>query len=122
MSNKHTATSFLTFTASGKVKEAFDDFVSKDFLHHNPYFPGDAESFCRAMEESFSHNRNREFMIKQVIEEGSFVVTHSHVKQTQNDDGFAVVHIFRFEGAQIAELWDIGQPIPKRSSNTNGMF
>ena len=34
----------------------------------------------------------------------------------------AVVHIFRFEGGRIAELWDLGMPIPEDSVNENGMF
>jgi len=32
------------------------------------------------------------------------------------------VHLFRFEGDHIVELWDIGQPVPAESVNTNGMF
>jgi len=32
------------------------------------------------------------------------------------------VHLFRFEGDRIVELWDIGQPIPDSSVNANGML
>ena len=35
---------------------------------------------------------------------------------------YAVVHILRFDGAKIAEMWDIGQEIPKDSPNALGMF
>jgi predicted SnoaL-like aldol condensation-catalyzing enzyme len=34
----------------------------------------------------------------------------------------ALVHIFRFEGNLIAELWDIGQAAPENSPNEYGMF
>ena len=34
----------------------------------------------------------------------------------------ALVHLFRFEGDRIAELWDIGQPVLALSVNANGMF
>ena len=34
----------------------------------------------------------------------------------------ALVHIFRFEGHRVAELWDIGQAAPDNSPNENGMF
>jgi hypothetical protein len=37
-------------------------------------------------------------------------------------DGVAVVHIFRFEGERIAELWDVGPPVPAENPNTVGMF
>jgi len=32
------------------------------------------------------------------------------------------VHIFRFEGERIAELWDLGQPVPDGSPNEDGML
>ena len=34
----------------------------------------------------------------------------------------AVVHILRFEGGKIVEMWDIGQEIPADSPNALGMF
>jgi predicted SnoaL-like aldol condensation-catalyzing enzyme len=32
-----------------------------------------------------------------------------------------LVHIFRFDGGLIAELWDIGQPVPEDSPNERGL-
>jgi predicted SnoaL-like aldol condensation-catalyzing enzyme len=34
----------------------------------------------------------------------------------------AVVHILRFEGGKIVEMWDVGQEIPKDSPNALGVF
>ena len=42
--------------------------------------------------------------------------------QKPDDNGAALVHLFRFEGDRIAELWDIGQAVPEQSVNANGMF
>ena len=39
-----------------------------------------------------------------------------------NDRGTAAVHIFRFQGDRVIELWDVGQPVPENSPNENGMF
>ena len=50
------------------------------------------------------------------------MAVHSHVRQNPNDRGAAVVHIFRFEGDRVVELWDMGQPVPENSPNENGMF
>jgi predicted SnoaL-like aldol condensation-catalyzing enzyme len=38
------------------------------------------------------------------------------------DSGVATIHIFRFEGDRIVELWDVGQAVPENSLNDNGMF
>lgn len=75
-----------------------------------------------AMEESSASAPNKKFEIKRVIAEGEIVAVHSHVQQDSEDIGGAVVHIFRFDGEQIVELWDIGQAIPKDSPNEYGMF
>jgi predicted SnoaL-like aldol condensation-catalyzing enzyme len=32
------------------------------------------------------------------------------------------VHLFRFRGARIVELWDVAMEVPKRSPNRAGAF
>jgi predicted SnoaL-like aldol condensation-catalyzing enzyme len=122
MDNKSKAVSFLTLASSGKVSEAFEGYVSIEFKHHNPYFEGSAEALQAAMKANAKQNPNKVMEVKRVIAEGDFVVTHSHVRQNPNDLGVVVVHIFRFENDRIVELWDLGQPIPEKSLNENGMF
>jgi predicted SnoaL-like aldol condensation-catalyzing enzyme len=120
--NKNTAVSFLQMVASGKVREAFENYTAKGFFHHNAYFKGDAESIMTAMEENAEQNPSKIFEVKQTIEEGNTVAVHSHVKQNPEDIGGVVVHIFRFDGERIMEMWDIGQAIPDDSPNENGIF
>ncbi len=119
---KEKAVSFLQLAASGKVREAYRRYIGPDFIHHNPFFHGDADSLMVAMEENAAQNPNKILEIKLAIQENETVAVHSHVKQNPGDLGGAVVHIFRFQDGQIVELWDIGQPIPEDSSNENGMF
>ncbi|MEK4149195.1 nuclear transport factor 2 family protein [Robertmurraya sp. FSL W8-0741] len=121
-SYKEIAVSFLQLVAAGKVRTAYEQYISANFTHHNPYFCGDAPSLMHAMEESSASAPNKKFEIKRVIAEGEIVAVHSHVQQDSEDIGGAVVHIFRFDGEQIVELWDIGQAIPKDSPNEYGMF
>jgi predicted SnoaL-like aldol condensation-catalyzing enzyme len=47
---------------------------------------------------------------------------HSHVVRAEAGVEYAVVHILRFEGERIVELWDVSQEIPADSPNTLGMF
>ncbi|NEU30541.1 nuclear transport factor 2 family protein [bacterium LRH843] len=122
LSRKEQAVSFLKLVASGKVREAFKRHIGPGFCHHNPYFRGDADSLMIAMEESAAKNPQKIFEVKRAIEESDTVAVHSHVRQSPNDLGGAVVHIFRFQDDRIVELWDIGQKVPEDSPNENGMF
>ncbi len=120
--NKDTAVLFLKMASSGDVREAYSKFVAPGFRHHNPFFEGSAEALMAGMEENARQNPNKSLEVKRAIAEGELVAVHSHVRQTPDDLGAAVVHIFRFENGLIVELWDLGQPIPKESLNQYGMF
>ncbi|HET9951481.1 MAG TPA: nuclear transport factor 2 family protein [Candidatus Eisenbacteria bacterium] len=122
MSHKNTAIEFLTLVAAGKVGEAYRRHVGPEFRHHNPYFRGDAASLMAAMEENAAMNPNKRLEVHRALEEGNHVAVFSRVAQKPGDLGAAVVHIFRFDGDRIVELWDVGQAIPKESLNENGMF
>ncbi len=122
MDHKNKAVSFLTLASSGKVKEAFEEYVSKDFKHHNPFFAGTAQALQAAMEENTRQNPDKVLEVKRVIAEGDLVAVHSHVRQQPGAPGASVVHIFRFKNGRIVELWDVGQPEPEQSPNQYGMF
>ncbi|WP_347049674.1 nuclear transport factor 2 family protein [Flavobacterium olei] len=122
MTKKEIAKNFLKLAAKGHSHEGFRLYVGKNFKHHNAYFKGDSETLMLAMEESARTNPNKIFKIHHILEDGNLVAVHSHLKQTPVDLGFAVVHLLKFEGDKIIELWDLGQPVPKDPINENGMF
>lgn len=122
MKQREAATSFLQMVAAGKVREAYDRFISLDFRHHNQFFKGDRHSLMVAMEENATKHPDKVLEIRKILEDGDTVMTLSHVKQDPNVFGGAVVHIFRFEEEKIAELWDLGQEIMANSANENGVF
>ena len=119
---KQSAISFLRLAASGKLDEAYSNYISSNFRHHNPYFAGDAESLKAGMAEAHEKFPDTTLEIQHVLEEGDLVAVHSRVRHSTDTPEIAVVHIFRFEGDRIAELWDIGQEAPKDSPNENGLF
>jgi predicted SnoaL-like aldol condensation-catalyzing enzyme len=121
-SHKEAAMAFLRLVASGSVREAYRKHVSPDFRHHNAYFSGDAESLAAAMEENAARNPNKTLEIQRALQDGDLVAVHSRVRLNPGDLGMGLVHIFRFQGNLIAELWDIGQAVPERSPNEYGMF
>ena len=120
--NKNAAMEFLRLVAAGKVRDAYRKHVGPEFRHHNPFFPGDAESLMTAMEENAVKNPNKVLEIQRALQDGELVAVHSRVRQRPGDLGAAVVHIFRFREDRIIELWDIGQAVPGDSPNEYGMF
>jgi predicted SnoaL-like aldol condensation-catalyzing enzyme len=119
---KAAAVEFLTMVCSGDVRSAYERHVAAGFRHHNAYFRGDRQSLLDAMEENARQNPGKAIEVKQAIEEGDTVAVFSHMKPNPSHKGFALVHLFRFEGDEIVELWDTGQAVPDESPNENGMF
>ncbi len=117
-----TAIEFLTLVASGKIREAYDRHVGPGFRHHNPFFRGDAASLMEGMQEDAIRNPGKVLEIQRTLQDGDQVAVFFSVRQRPNDPGFAIVHIYRFEGARIVEAWDVAQPVPPDSVNENGMF
>lgn len=122
MSEKEIAVNFLRLAASGQVDEAYDRYVGDSFRHHNPYFAGDAQSLKEGMRDNAHKHPDKIFEVQRVIAEDSLVAVHSRIQMLPSETIIAVVHIFRIENGKIAELWDIGQPMPEGSVNEYGMF
>ena len=119
---KELATSFLKLAASGKVSEAYEKYISRDFRHHNPHFAGDAKSLRAGMMEAHHKFPKTTIEVHRVLETDDLVAVHSRVRHSPDTPEIAVVHIFRFDGKRIVELWDVGMEAPKDSPNENGMF
>jgi len=122
MNKKDIATDFLKLAAKGEAKRAFQRYVGSDFKHHNAYFKGDARTLMTAMDENAMNNPDLIFEIQRVLGDGNLVAVHSHIRQSPDDLGAAVVHICLFDGDKIKELWDLGQAVPDDMINENGMF
>jgi len=119
--NRETAVNFLKLASSGKLDAAYV-LVSSDFRHHNAYFAGDAESLKAGMAEAAKKFPHTTLEVKHTIEEDDIVAVHSRVQHSPETQEIAVVHIFRFAGEKIVELWDVGMEVPKDSPNENGLF
>jgi predicted SnoaL-like aldol condensation-catalyzing enzyme len=119
---KQAAISFLKLAASGNVNEAYGNYLSPNFRHHNPYFRAETESLKAGMAEAAAKFPDTTLEVQHVLEEGDLVAVHSRVRHSSGTPEIAVVHLFRFEGSRVAELWDIGIEAPKDSPNENGMF
>lgn len=121
MNKRDIAVSFLQDAATGKLDEAYNH-AATNFVHHNAYFKGDAESLKAGMADAHKQFPNTKIDVQRAIAEGDLVAVHSRVQHAPDKPAIAVVHIFRFEDGKIAELWDVGMEVPNDSPNENGAF
>jgi predicted SnoaL-like aldol condensation-catalyzing enzyme len=122
MTRQEISNIFLQLCAKGQARQAFGDFCDPEFRHHNAYFKSDANTLMEAMEADAAQHPDRIFHIHRALEDGDLVAVHSHIRNNANEAGYAAIHILRFEGEKIVELWDIVQEVPRDMVNETGMF
>ena len=122
MNRKDAAKKFLRLCATGKVREGYERFVAPGFKHHNPWFRGDADSLRAGMEQAAAKFPQTTIEFQRAFEDGNLVAVHSRVQHAPKVRPVSVVHIFRFKGERIAELWDIAVQQPEDSPNEHGLF
>ncbi len=120
---KQVVTKFMTsFYVDKKVRLAFETWVDPGYIQHNPMAATGREAAIAFLEPFFANNPTMVYSIKRVIADGNLVVVHSHGRFGAEDRGMAVVDILRVQGCKVMEHWDVLQPVPDKSANTNGMF
>ena len=120
--NKQAAIDFLQMIVAGDIDAAYKKHTAPGMIHHNAFFSGDAKSLQKGMEENHKEYPNKIFEIQHTVAESDIVIVHSHLRMNTDDKGMATIHIFRFQGEKIVEMWDIAQQVPEDSPNKNGMF
>ena len=119
---KQAAVDFLQLITAGRIDEAYEKHVDMQGKHHNPFFAAGFPSLMKAMIENHVQFPNKQMMVKNALGDGDVVAVHSHIVPSPGQTGIAAVHLFRFHGDKIVELWDIGEPMPADSPNRDGVF
>lgn len=120
--NKQAAINFLEMIIAGDIDKAYENYISPELIHHNPFYPGDAASLQKGMEDNHYDYPNKIFEIQHAIADGNLVAVHSHLQMYENDEGMATVHILRFDNDKIVEMWDVAKQVPDNVINEKGMF
>jgi predicted SnoaL-like aldol condensation-catalyzing enzyme len=105
-----------------KVDQAIDTYFAPSYIQHNPMAASGAEAVRAFFKGFYAGNPQATIAIKRALADGDLVAIHYNLKMKPDDRGFAVVDIFRVENGKIAEHWDVAQPVPEKSANSNGMF
>ena len=120
---KEVVTRFMTrFYVDKKVREAFETWVDPGYVQHNPMAATGRDAAISFLEPFFAQHPDIHYSIARIIADGNLVAVHSHGKFGPDDRGVAVVDILRVEGCKVMEHWDVVQPVPEKSANSNGMF
>jgi predicted SnoaL-like aldol condensation-catalyzing enzyme len=119
---KQIAVEFLEMVGAGKIDDAYREYADPNGKHHNPFFAPGFTALREAMKENALQFPAMRLTVKNVIGDGDLVAIHSHVVLRPGEPGLATMHLFRFKGNKIVEIWDIGQPVPADSTNQDGMF
>jgi predicted SnoaL-like aldol condensation-catalyzing enzyme len=132
---KQAAVQFFQLVVAGRIDEAYQKHVDMQGKHHNPFFPAGFPALQKAMIENHGQFPNKRLIVKLVparrsaafrhagvLGDGDLVAVHSHLVLRAGEEGMTVVHLFRFQGDRIVEMWDCGQPLPTDSPNKDGAF
>ncbi len=112
---------FLEAVIVGNIDEAYEKHVDMRGRHHNAFTPAGFLALRDGMKDAHVKFPHKQFAIQHVVGDGDLVAVHSRLVLEEGKAPMAVVHLFRFEGDKIVELWDIGQPIAN-SQNSDGAF
>ena len=109
------------FYRQKNVRKAFLDYVSENYIQHNPNIPDGREAAIEILEPKFSQP-SASFEIKRILVDGDLAAIHLHGKMSADSVGGAVVDIFRLQDGKISEHWDVLQPMPANAINPHPMF
>jgi predicted SnoaL-like aldol condensation-catalyzing enzyme len=111
---------YRTVFIEKRVVEGFERYVAPEYTQHNPLLATGREPAVKFL--STLVRRESVTDIKRVVAEGDLVVLHVHSRANLSDRGRAVIDIFRVADGKIVEHWDVIQPVPEKSANSNTMF
>ncbi|MBO0887599.1 nuclear transport factor 2 family protein [Candidatus Bathyarchaeota archaeon] len=122
MLRKQAAVEFLQLIVAGRIDEAYSGRFDPQGKHHSRFFPTGLRELKRAMIENHAEFPTKQLTVKNVLVDGDLVAVHSHILLRPGEPGLATVHLFRFRGEKIVEMWDVGQALPLDSPNKDGPF
>jgi predicted SnoaL-like aldol condensation-catalyzing enzyme len=108
--NKELAVDCFTKFAAGNL-DVLHTLLREDFVEHSPGNPSGRDAFVEFIANS--PIAKAELDLHKVIADDDHVVMHYRMTMPDDERGHAVVDIWRFEGDQIVEHWDVVQPVPE---------
>jgi predicted SnoaL-like aldol condensation-catalyzing enzyme len=105
--------------AAGNI-EVLRTLLREDFVEHSPGNPSGRDAFVEFIATAPVADAKLE--LKRLVADEDYVVVHYRMVVPDDDQGVAVVDIWRLVDGQIVEHWDVVQPVPEPSQVPHGMF
>jgi predicted SnoaL-like aldol condensation-catalyzing enzyme len=100
---------------------AVDDYMSKDFIQHNPMIADGPEGVKALVKMLISKGiPKQKIEFKHIIAEGDIVILHSRYGMAGKESRF--IDIYRVTNSKIVEHWDAMMQMPDKRANNNPMF
>ncbi len=109
------------FYSERNVKQAFERYVVRDYIQHNPGIADSRDAAVAVLAPMFSE-AGREFRIHKILVDGDMAVIHVHAIPKSGAKGASVFDMYRLRDGKIVEHWDAIQPVPETSANRHPMF
>jgi hypothetical protein len=109
------------FYAHKNVRGAFERYVVKDYVQHNPGIADGRDAAIAALEPKFT-SAQASFEVKRILVDGDMAMIHLHGRLSPDSPGGAVADIYRLKDGKIVEHWDVLQPIQTQSVNPHPYF
>ena len=98
-----------------------DEYMSKDFLQHNPTTADGPEGVKALVQMLISQGvPKQKIVFKHVVADGDIVFLHSRYEMAGKEWRF--IDIYRVEKEKLAEHWDAMMQMPDSRGNNNPMF
>jgi predicted SnoaL-like aldol condensation-catalyzing enzyme len=120
--NKKAVLEFYDKALNQKDFDEASTYFGPRYIQHNPGAPDGIEGFKAFIAQRKEKFPNARSEIKRAFAEGDYVILHVHGVREPGERGVAIIDIFRLENGKIVEHWDVVQPIPEKTANTNGIF
>ena len=102
----------------GLITKALEDFLSEDYIQHNPYVLSGRDNAIAALGGGFP---GANFTILQTIFESPYG-TIRYKLELPGQPPLAIQDLWRFNGTCIEEHWDTTQALPANATNPLALF